>query len=84
MVDSHSDRDPVEELAEEFIERHRRGQHPPLTEYTDRYPEYPEAIRSLFPALVKLEPLKPGTVRERAEVELLAAELDAALPPPGK
>jgi len=84
MVDSHPGRDPVEELAEEFIERHRRGQHPPLTEYTDRYPEYAAAIRSLFPALMKLEQLKPGTVWERAEVELLAAEPDAALPPPGK
>jgi len=62
MVDPHSDRDPVEEPAEEFIDRHRRGQHPPLTEYTDRYPEYAEAIRSLFPALMKLEQLKPGTV----------------------
>ena len=27
---------------------------------------------------------KPGTVWDRAEVELLAAELDAALPPAGK
>src|SRR5262245_8619396 len=61
MVDSHADRDPVEELAEEFIERHRRGQHPPLTEYADRYPAYAEAIRSRVPALMKFEQLKPGT-----------------------
>ena len=60
MAHPQSDRDPVEALAEEFVERHRRGERPPLTEYTDRFPEYAEDIRELFPALLQLERLKPA------------------------
>jgi WD40 repeat protein/serine/threonine protein kinase/tetratricopeptide (TPR) repeat protein len=59
MADSISGRDPVEELAEEFLARCRRGERPPLSEYTRRCPEHADAIRELFPALVKLEQLKP-------------------------
>src|SRR5262249_21641823 len=39
---------------------HRRGEHPPLSEYTDRHPDLAADIRALFPALVQLEKLKPG------------------------
>jgi serine/threonine-protein kinase len=60
MDPSSVDRDPVERLAEEFLERHRRGEHPPLTEYVDRHPEWAEEIRALFPALVMMERLKPA------------------------
>jgi hypothetical protein len=41
MAQSSDDRDPVERLAEEFLQRHRRGEHPPLTEYIDRIPSGP-------------------------------------------
>jgi WD40 repeat protein/serine/threonine protein kinase len=61
MSDPGSGRDLLEQLAEDFIERHRRGERPALTEYTDRHPELGDAIRDLFPALVKLEALKPGS-----------------------
>jgi tetratricopeptide (TPR) repeat protein/WD40 repeat protein/serine/threonine protein kinase len=61
MIDSSSDRNPVERLAEEFAERHRRGERPSLTEYTDKYPQWADEIRELFPALVMMEQLKPGT-----------------------
>src|SRR5262245_38514168 len=60
MAELSSDRDPVEELAEEFLERHRRGERPALSEYTRRHPELADAIRELFPALVKIEQFKPG------------------------
>jgi serine/threonine protein kinase len=60
MPRSSDDRDPVERLAEEFLERHRRGEHPALTEYVDRYPEWAGDIRELFPALVMMERLKPA------------------------
>jgi hypothetical protein len=60
-----SDRDPVEMLAEEFIQRHRQGERPPLSEYTAKCPERADEIRSLFPALVEMEQLAsvegPGT-----------------------
>jgi serine/threonine protein kinase/WD40 repeat protein/tetratricopeptide (TPR) repeat protein len=52
------DRNPVEQLAEEFLQRQRRGEHPSLTEYTSKHPELADAIRDLFPALVMVEQLK--------------------------
>jgi hypothetical protein len=33
-----------------------------LSEYTDRHPEHAAAIMELFPALVKIEQLKPVTI----------------------
>ena len=70
MPSSHSSRDEVlERLAADFVERHRQGKHPPLSEYTDRYPDLAADIRDLFPALVQIEKLKPpadATERLRA------------------
>jgi serine/threonine protein kinase/WD40 repeat protein len=45
----------LDQLAEEFAERFRRGERPSLQEYTDRYPELADDIRELFPAMVKME-----------------------------
>ena len=56
---SSSDQDTVDRLAEEFVARHRRGEHPDLAEYTDQFPQYADAIRDLFPALVLIEQVKP-------------------------
>jgi serine/threonine protein kinase/WD40 repeat protein/tetratricopeptide (TPR) repeat protein len=60
MASSKSDRNPVEQLAEEFVERYRRGERPALSEYTSRYPRWADEIRELFPALVMMEQLKPA------------------------
>jgi WD40 repeat protein/serine/threonine protein kinase/tetratricopeptide (TPR) repeat protein len=59
MSDSSADRNPVEELAEEFLERFRRGERPALSEYTSRFPVLASQIRDLFPALVMLEDVRP-------------------------
>jgi serine/threonine protein kinase/WD40 repeat protein len=60
MPSSDSSRDALlERLAEEFVERHRRGEHPALAEYADRNPDLAAEIRDLFPALVRIEHLKP-------------------------
>src|SRR5205085_5413573 len=62
MPSSDSSRDVMlEQLAAEFVERHRQGERPPLSEYTERYPDLAGDIRELFPALVQLEKLKPAT-----------------------
>ncbi len=75
MSESTADRNPVELLAEEFAARLRRGEHPSLTEYVERYPELAEDIRDLFPALALVEQFKP----ERKELDgALAASLPAA------
>jgi WD40 repeat protein/serine/threonine protein kinase len=58
---SSSDQNTVDRLAEEFVARHRRGEHPAVSEYTDRFPRYAAAIRDLFPALVLIEQFKPDT-----------------------
>jgi serine/threonine protein kinase/Flp pilus assembly protein TadD len=49
----------VEILAEEFLERQRRGERPEIAEYIDRYPELADRICACFPALVLVERLKP-------------------------
>src|SRR5437763_17135912 len=60
MSDSGSSADLLNELAHEFAQRCRRGEHPALTEYTDKYPELAAAIRDLFPALAVMEELGPA------------------------
>src|SRR5690348_12539663 len=61
MPSSDSSRDALlERLAEEFVERHRRGERPALSEYVNRYPDLAAEVRALFPALVQIEKLKPA------------------------
>jgi WD40 repeat protein/tetratricopeptide (TPR) repeat protein len=45
----------LDKLAEEFVERYRRGERASLQEYIDRCPELETEIRELFPALVEVE-----------------------------
>jgi serine/threonine protein kinase/WD40 repeat protein len=55
MSDSSSGESLLVLLAEEFADRYRRGEHPSLTEYTQKYPELAAEIRDLFPAMVVME-----------------------------
>jgi serine/threonine protein kinase len=75
MSPSASGSDPLGQLVDEFLERHRRGERPALTEYTARHPELAEPIRELFPALVMMEDIRrdPPTAADPA-----AAPRDAA------
>jgi serine/threonine protein kinase len=59
MDPSDSERNPVEELAEEFAPRYRRGERPALSEYTARYPQWADQIRALFPTQVVRERVRP-------------------------
>jgi serine/threonine protein kinase len=59
MTESIAQRDPIERLAEEFLGRLRRGEHPKLGDYTAAHPELADEIRDLFPALVMMEQVKP-------------------------
>ncbi len=56
---SPSQIDPVDELAEQYLRRRRRGEHPTPAEYAARYPEHAARILELFPALELIEGLKP-------------------------
>ena len=57
MNTSSDARNPVELLAEEFLDRKRRGEQPTLREYLERHPELADEIRDLFPALLMMEDL---------------------------
>jgi serine/threonine protein kinase/WD40 repeat protein len=59
MIESQAGREPVEELAEQFLARYRRGERPSITEYTRTHPDLAEEIRELFPALVVMEEAGP-------------------------
>jgi WD40 repeat protein/serine/threonine protein kinase/tetratricopeptide (TPR) repeat protein len=62
MNEPIEEKDPLDPLAESFVERWRRGERPAVSEYTARYPDLAERIRKVFPALVVLEEL--GSVGE--------------------
>ncbi|HEX5269680.1 MAG TPA: protein kinase, partial [Gemmataceae bacterium] len=61
MADPSGDgREPIEVLAEEFLERRRRGETPSMKEYVERHPELADEIRELFPALAVMHDIDPA------------------------
>ena len=51
--------EPVELLADNFMERQRLGQQPTMEEYCANHPELADEIREVFPALVVMEQIAP-------------------------
>src|SRR5438128_996693 len=68
----------VLELAEEFLERYRRGERPSLKEYVDRYPSLGAAIREVFPAMAMMENIA------LADESLAGDALPSGEPPPSE
>jgi serine/threonine protein kinase len=58
MTSSDVQRDPIEELAAEFMERQRQGEHPSVEHYIREHPDLADEIRELFPTIAALEGLK--------------------------
>src|SRR5579871_3522931 len=59
MADSSCAHDVLlNQLADEFAARYRRGERPSLADYVEKYPELADDIRDLFPALVGMERVK--------------------------
>jgi len=56
-------REPIELLADDFVERCRRGEAPSIELYASEHPEWAEQIRELFPTIAAMERLK--TSKER-------------------
>ena len=73
--DWEEDREPVEELAAEFIERLREGDRPTIREYVARYPEFADEIQELFPTILTMENVNRSR-RERSG----ANRVDVSLP----
>jgi hypothetical protein len=80
MSTSESRSGLVLELAEEFLERYRQGQRPPLKEYIDRHPELAAEIREVFPAMAMMENI--ALADESLEGESLAGDPTGAIPQP--
>src|SRR5438093_5866228 len=55
MSSSEARSELVMELAEEFLNRYRKGERPPLKEYIDRHPELAAEIKEVFPAMAMME-----------------------------
>jgi serine/threonine protein kinase/WD40 repeat protein len=60
MNSAGAEHDPLDVLAESFLERCRRGEHPSPDEYAERHPELADRIRALFPTLLAMEELQPA------------------------
>jgi serine/threonine protein kinase/Flp pilus assembly protein TadD len=58
--ESRSPEDLVAELAEAFLERHRRGERPAVEEYAAAHPELAGEIRRVLRAVLMVEDLKPA------------------------
>ncbi|MBI2826010.1 MAG: protein kinase [Planctomycetia bacterium] len=61
MSDASLSADPIGKLADEFVEKLRQGESPSITEYCRRHVELAPRIRALFPSLVIMEQLGPGS-----------------------
>src|SRR5262245_53309470 len=57
-VETNTSGDDVHTLAEEFLDRCRRGEKPSVEQYARDYPQLSERIRALFPVMM-MEHLKP-------------------------
>ncbi len=55
-ADTYSD--PFDLVAEEFVERCRRGESPSIAEYEQRFPDQARRIRELLPSVAMMEQLK--------------------------
>jgi serine/threonine protein kinase/WD40 repeat protein len=55
MTTDHQEYDPLDELADEYLVRLRRGEQPSVAEYERRFPLLAGRIRSLFPTLAEME-----------------------------
>ena len=58
MSQPEPQRDPLEVLAAEFVQRQRNGQSPSISEYAAKHPELAADIEDLFPTIAAMEQLK--------------------------
>lgn len=67
MNETTQHREAIEQLAEEFAERYRRGERPTVEEYAVAHPELASEIRDLFPTLAMMEELAPSDASSEPE-----------------
>jgi serine/threonine protein kinase len=72
--DQQQDQDLLDQLAEEFACRCRRGEHPALQEYEQRFPMLADQLRQLLPSVALLEEFKRDRGRTSSNLDLLVGE----------
>ncbi|HOW68875.1 MAG TPA: serine/threonine-protein kinase, partial [Candidatus Paceibacterota bacterium] len=77
MPDANTDRDPLELLAADYMDRLRQGQHPSIEDYAEQHPALAQEIRDLFPTIAMTERLKAHQARSSGgRATLGPAQLD--------
>ncbi len=61
----------IDQLAEEFAARFRKGERPSVQEYCDRYPSIADDLREMLPALAEVEQIKDEVQAPAVEVPQL-------------
>ncbi len=61
MTDPAASEDRFNDLADDFVQRHRLGDKPSIEGYALAHPDLAAEIRRAFPALVMMEDFKPGS-----------------------
>ena len=77
MSESETRSAQVFELAEEFLEKHRRGERPTLKEYVDQHPVLADQIREVFPVMAMMESIALVDESQAAEHRRGAARAEA-------
>ncbi len=60
MIAPESEGSLLDQLADEFVERLRRGERPALEDYASEHPKLAKEIRDLFPTLAVMEQVAPS------------------------
>jgi serine/threonine protein kinase len=60
MTTDHSERHPVDQLADEFVASYRRGERPSIADYARRYPDLATELEELLTALMLMEEHGPA------------------------
>jgi serine/threonine protein kinase len=79
MTGEPSERHPIDELAEDFVARYRRGERPSVTEVAQKYPAWAGQLLEVLQTLVLMEELGPAQ-DSRSGVATGAAPLPAQVP----
>ena len=76
-MNDRSTRNPIDVLADEFVQRYRQGERPTIEQFAQQHPEFADDIRNLFPMLVNIEQLKrPAATADGTRVALPAASIE--------
>src|SRR6516165_8776994 len=81
VTDSIRQRDLVESLVEEFLDRQQRGEHPSIEEYEAQHPELAEELRELLEAVAVVRDLKPSSRDATGSLDRPASETPSGRPP---